>query len=752
MSTVLYCSQATLCTPHSTLLLSSYIISITPSPPPLPLQPFNPSPSLVMSLTVSTVKPLSFPVILCVLFLCLSSFTSAQTLNIADLSIASITSRGSCQDAYPYAWNCTLPSSLTFTLTTAVLSPPSYLFFLIDGANAETYTYASRVANSNSSWVGTVALGGYAVGLMGRPLSVTVFDPTSNARSQPFVGLSFALKPPPFFTSISGCQGSGKATYLCVPGNDTLTLQGSGFSLFLALRSYLMVVGNSTLPMGPQTGSTANLQVVNDSYALVALSDVYGQLPPSLYGGAVYPISFNLEWRQLSTSALAYYYTNSLSLSFAPLPPPQPSVTSSTACTILNSTALINCLPGANAGIVAMTGHYLATATVTLSAPGLSTWPASTLTTTSVRLPFILPLIPEDTAGQAWDVTVTSSAGSVVFPGLITFSTAPYVALISTCSDTGSTSSLTPNCMAGSTISLSGDHFLNDPLMQVQITSTSAMTAGVNISCPSATFVSSNLITCVIPTLNDTLAQLFFGARTVLRVLFPSTGQVTNAYNSRLMAWSISPILTKVSGCEGNNGSLSLVRCRGGDVITVYGSNLSFYNARGVIPNTAFGVDQNPPFGFGSCSILPGGTSAEVQCRLSYVDATNSAIQEGVQYSVQWYGNTDGYGGILFGNAFYISFTWDPLATATPTPDTSSSSNTMAIFVGVLVPVLAVVLGVTAWVMWRKRQCIKDSCPRSSTATAEEKWDGERGSSSPSTFFGSLNPQAQYESGGVELH
>ena len=704
-------------------------------------------------MTSSSHRPALWPALLIALLLCCCcsspfTFAQAQSVDYTQLVIASISSSGSCQDAFPYAWNCTLPAVLFFTLANAPTSLTSSLYFVIDGNDAETYTYAQRVTASNSTWQGRVQIGGYALGLMGRPLSVTAFDPQSGNRSAAFIGVSFALLPPPILTSISGCQGSGSLTSQCLPGSDSISFSGSGLSIFVGLSSYTLQVGSSSVQLGSSVNA-AVVQLVNDSFAILPLADVYASLlTPSQYGGAVLPISFNLQWRQLTQSTVANFYTNQLSISFAPLPPPQATVASSTACPVSNSTALIDCLPGANAGVVALTGAYLVSASASLTAEGRGTWPATVTVSSSTRLWFVLPLIAVDTAGLAWDVRVSTSAGSVTFPGLIRFSTAPYVADVASCSTTGLV--LVPSCTPGSTLTLSGDHFLNDSLMQVLITSSSAVSGAVNVSCQSAAFISSNLLTCVVPTLDGSLAQLFYGLTSSLRVLFPSTAQTTNAYTSRLMAWPNSPVLANVSGCETNNGSLALLRCRGGDVISVYGRNLLFYPGANVIPNTVIGQALLPPYGLGRCELLPGGSSELVQCRLPYVDATNSPAQADVQYTVTWYGSTANYSGLLFGNAFYISFTWDPPA-STPTPTSSSLSSTMAIVVGVLVPMLVVLVAVAAWLAWRRRRCLKDPSPRSSATTAEQWEEAATPSSSSSWFSRRPDLTSQQERGGLEL-
>ena len=720
-------------------------------------------------MSVSRPAAALLPSLLLLLLSCSSPLlASAQSvLDYTQLSIASISSN-TCQDVYPYAWNCSLPSILSFTLSPTTSPLPGGVYFIIDGSDAETYTYATRTSLANATattYRGTVQLGGYALGLMGRPLSVRVFDyVTGNTSSQAFTGMSFALLPPPVFTSISGCQGSGAGTYECLPGSDVVVLQGSGLSVFSGLRSYVLLVGARSLQLGSVSSTgDRNLQVVNDSYAYLNLTTFYDTLlTDAQYGGAVQSIAFNLAWTQLSTDATASFFTNALSISFAPLPPPQAMVDSSTACTLLTPSTLVNCTPGANAGVIRLVGDYMVSPIVTLSTPGIAgVWYGTVTVSVTKRVWFVLPIIAADKEGVVWDVTVSTSAGSIIFPGLVRYSTEPYVALIDDCLSSGLT--LVPNCVPGSTLTLSGDHFVDDPQLQVQVSSSSAMGGSTNISCLQPTFISSTSISCVVPLVTGSVAQLFYGQTVVLRVLFPSSGQASNGYSSRLMAWANSPVLTSVSGCEGNNGSsLVLQRCRGGDVVTVQGSNLRFYNAQRVTPNTIVGEWVDPGRGgLGRCTVLPGSSNSTVQCRLPYVDATNSLAQADLQYRVNWYGSTDGFGGLLFGNPFVVSFTWEPRAA--PSPPTSSTTG-MAVLIGVLVPVLLVVVAASAWLAWRRRECrecVKEElCPRSSTSSSSSTATTSSSSSSSSSSSGRswsswlarrANLAEQHDGGGVEL-
>ena len=652
-----------------------------------------------------------FPVLCLILSLAITA--AAQHFDYSQLVITSISS-DTCQDVYPYAWNCSLPSWLTFTIAGLPASPPTTLVVLFDGSDAETYTMATY--SSNSTYVGSVEIGGYALGLMGRTLTVTVFDSVSGNHSHPFNGLSFVVLPFPVLTSISGCQGSGTGTYLCVPDRDVLHFSGTGLSVFNAINSYQFFIGTSYASVTTASGSA--LQVVDDTSAYLFLNNSYASLLDSQsYSGVVMSVYFNLRWWQISTQTQANFYTESFNVSFAPISPPQ-AFPSSTTCTQLNSSIFTNCAP--QQGTITFTGQYLLEVSVSLSAPGLGIWICNWSSGSSSRLIVNLPVISVDRTGLAWDLTITAFSGSLVFPGLVTFSTAPNIVGINICSQTSYIGSPTPNCLPGSTITITGTHFPADPLLSIGLTRKGSLTGSppaVTTMCMQPEVVDEYTITCVLPLLNASLAQIFYGSLISLSVLTTNTS--SNSFASYLIAAPDAPVLTSVSGCAANNGSLQLLGCRGGDVIVVHGSNLN-----GSFATTTVGTMSLYWTYIGGCTVLPGGTSNTVQCELPYVDATNSLALEGVQYSVQWYISTSILGSFKFGNAFYITFTWD--VPSAPTSSSSSSSHTTAILAGVLVPVLVLLAAFVAWMVWRMKVA-KAGSPRAGTMSTEDQL-GQRSS------------------------
>ena len=144
--------------------------------------------------------------------------------------------------------------------------------------------------------------------------------------STSFPSFSFAYDPPPFLTSISGCEGSGLLTTACIPGSSILTFQGSGMrwlGLGSGIRDYVQLnLDDITVSLGGQ------LVTVNDSAAALALSSTY-QLLPRHYNGVPLPISFTFNTFNTQSRTFSQWSTNNLSVSFVSIPlPPSPTSTS----------------------------------------------------------------------------------------------------------------------------------------------------------------------------------------------------------------------------------------------------------------------------------------------------------------------------------------------------------------------------------------------------------------------------------------
>ena len=154
-------------------------------------------------------------------------------------------------------------------------------------------------------------------------MNVTVMQSYNTPAGPPFAGVSFSYQPPPSLTSISGCEGSGPGTYGCLPHSTVLTLRGSGFHWYFKSNGDRIAIGNVSYWLQPGAVYDITLIVLNDTAALVPLNRSYLHLlPPYQYGGQVLPIRLTIPQYNESSERFVAVPSNSLSISFVPLPAP----------------------------------------------------------------------------------------------------------------------------------------------------------------------------------------------------------------------------------------------------------------------------------------------------------------------------------------------------------------------------------------------------------------------------------------------
>ena len=654
--------------------------------------------------------------VLCLLLCCSLSASQRYALSISQVSIRAITSAGSCTDVFPAALNCSLPATLTVHVQWSPDIPPYVdlprsLRFVVTGLAAEV-TFLARAGNSSSALTGELKLGGYSTAMMGRMLTLQALDSISGNRSQAFQGLSLALVPPPVLLSIEGCQGSGAFTGNCRVDQDALVLRGTGLSFFNALLSYQLLLGDSVALV---YGSSHELQALNDSVALLSLDSSLSDVSVEAhYTGVTLNISANLRWYNLLTGRYVDAHTNALSLSFAPLPPPL--VTSASVSWFYRSvhtcvrdgwqlsSPFTNCIPARNT--LQLSGAYLVNANTTLEWEGVGSWPCDCPPShiPSHALICTLPLIPSDRGDHPWNVTVSTVAGKVTLNGLITFSTSPSIASLVPCSPSPLFGDVAVFCPPGSQLTIRGAHLLPDPLLTIQLVIApdwweNQPSGGTNVTCAQSLFVDTSTLVCVLPALTGQAALDYYGLESTVLVTFPTYGLSSlNTIRGRVLAFPDSPRITSVTGCESSNGPLELLRCRGGDVLTVCGSHLNATR----LSVTFGGSVRNWPFddvGYGALTVLSPWSSAEVRLQLPFVDGGDSDVQEDYLYLVQWLQNPYGQA-VALGDSFHLSFTWEPRPALEPTA--ASDGSRAAVLAAVLVPTLVVCVALAAWLVLRR--------------------------------------------------
>ena len=311
------------------------------------------------------------------LLLLLSPFIAAQDLT--QISIVSVTSDGSCTDTFPTVTNCRLPSTLTLSLS-APITPRSSLYLILDSGDQDADGSLSINSTFPTQAKATIRLTGFAASMMGRALSLYIYDQTSGNKSQPLVGgASLTTFPSPTLSTISGCEGSGSSTLNCIPDVNVWTFTGSGLLLFNALDNYQLQIGTSSGWVYPDTAK--GLVVVNDSYAWMRINTSSSAvLAPLHFTGQLFPFSFNLPYRStLQNRIIPYVVPSQVSVSFGSMPPPsirsifsqsaffdnQPGCSPFSFSTPFTNAAFTSCLPGVS--LLWITGDFLWADTITLS-------------------------------------------------------------------------------------------------------------------------------------------------------------------------------------------------------------------------------------------------------------------------------------------------------------------------------------------------------------------------------------------------
>ena len=264
------------------------------------------------------------------MMLLLLSLAAAQSppQSLADVRITSITG---CVDAYPVTVNCSVASN-TLRIQTATGFPPEmnpydrptyfYITAQLDSYNyfATTSVWPDLSDSTNTSVFVNVTALAYYPHITGVLVNVSFVDYSvyPYQTSPAFAGFSYRFEGPPTLTAIAGCEGSGQATLNCVPDATVLELMGSGLLWYATGYRVRLSIGNET-----SRPLYSDLTVINDTYAKLSLTQLYGTvLKPQHYAGVLLPLNFTTNVYNSSGQVVYTYTTNSLHISFVPLPPP----------------------------------------------------------------------------------------------------------------------------------------------------------------------------------------------------------------------------------------------------------------------------------------------------------------------------------------------------------------------------------------------------------------------------------------------
>ena len=264
-----------------------------------------------------------------VLLLLLLSLTAAQSppATMADVRITSITG---CVDVYPVTVNCSV-STNTLRITTAAGFPfknewDIYTVYVTAEVNNFTYFTTSSPwpdvnDPTNTSIFVNITASAYYPHITGALVSVwfTDWSTYEQLSTPPFAGFSYRFEGPPILSTIGGCEGSGQATLNCVPDSAVIELTGSGLLWYASGWGVALSIGGET----SRAVSYYSLRVANDTYATLSLDWIYKDLlKPQHYAGVLLTINLTSTAYNRYWTVEYSYTTNSLHISFVPLPRP----------------------------------------------------------------------------------------------------------------------------------------------------------------------------------------------------------------------------------------------------------------------------------------------------------------------------------------------------------------------------------------------------------------------------------------------
>ena len=253
----------------------------------------------------------------------LSSVTAQD--NLRALSVLSVTSDGSCFDLFPVVRNCTLPALLYLKLSAPLIRTPP--FVVLESGLVDTSILGTTNATDRTSVSFTLRLQGYALPMIGEPLSIFLYDSRTQNRSTALVaGATIAPIPVPYLSGVSGCEDGPTGTFNCYVDRDVLQFRGTGLSIFNDITSYAIVIGSASGIIS--RSSLGGVQPVNDTHATLWLNLTYAAvLQPWMFDGRVLPLTLNLRYYSpVRGRQTRFLIGGSVSVSFAPMPPRQPSL------------------------------------------------------------------------------------------------------------------------------------------------------------------------------------------------------------------------------------------------------------------------------------------------------------------------------------------------------------------------------------------------------------------------------------------
>ena len=372
-------------------------------------------------------------------------------------------------------------------------------------------------------------------------LPVVVADMFNAVQSAPFYGVTLATPRVPVISSVSGCVGSGLATYNCVPGVDVLTLTGSAFAI-------------------DAKGWSFNAQDLSIRLSADSIQDS-GTITIALTASLTATVGSSYGSNLTAYVRHGTFISNFIAVSFAQ-PTPNITLISSTTCTSISPLAVIGCTAGVSTLYINGLDWY--------SSPQISVGDIQCRSSLSAGLIFItLPVVVGLIPGVGYDLVATFPDGSsLTLPAAVAFTAAPAISTISSqfCPrDYLGTNFL--NCEPGSILTIVGAFFASTVNLSVVLRN---FNAAYTLMCDNVQIESPSTLTCQLPVLNTSV--IASAGQQITVQMYENATVYSNAVTLVPYRGSTTPAIYNVTGCGGFDPSTrGAVGCYTGAVITISG-------------------------------------------------------------------------------------------------------------------------------------------------------------------------------------
>ena len=433
---------------------------------------------------------------------------------------------------------------------------------------------------------------------------VVIQDLINELTSAPYYGAAFTPVAVPYISSISGCQGSGQQTSMCVAATDVLTLSGSGFRqqteywnlyfgpLAEAVPSYYATTSSDTIIVLPLNATSSLLASLSQASATLTANSI---LPVLL----------------IKTGTIL---SNSLSISLAPL---FLNVTRLDGCESQSDYLVTDCTPGVSLLTLFASNIFPPLA---ISVGGVA---CGRLQVFSMYVTCVVAAPEGFSSDVGYDLLVTQGVSEIVLPGAVHFTGRPTIQTVTSAvcaSDYLSPTSVHAlDCAAGDVVTLVGSFFTYSPLFQVRLTINNGVIVGL---CEEVTLLSAWTLQCTLPAVNASQAATVLG-QDVAMVVFENDTSSSNPLSTRLYRAATDVGVTGISGCTGSDPSgRGAQGCVTGSVITVSGQNF-VVPVGGTLQVVLYELSTQVVYQCQLPSIL---SSTQLTCRLPYIALLESEL------------------------------------------------------------------------------------------------------------------------------